>query len=244
MNRLANIVSTSIGKKAIAAVTGIVLFLFLVGHVTGNLKVFAGQEANKVPSIDEYAHFLRVLGHPILPPGFGLWGARIFLLLCLVAHVVVVALLALQNKRARPIKYAKSTKVASTWAAQWMMYSGLLILGFVVFHILHFTTGTIQIGKFTYGTVYANLFASFKLWPVATVYVVAVIVMGVHLYHGVWSLFQTLGLDNPDRNRILRQFAMVMTVLIVVGFCVVPIAFAVGLMATPTEYPKELLEGK
>ena len=123
MNRISSLYSSSIGKKSIAAITGLLLLGFLVGHVPGNLKVFTGSAANGVPHIDEYGQFLKELGKPVLPHMVGLWIARVGLLVCLVLHVIVVAQLAMQSKLARPSKYVRSEKVASSIAARWMMYS-------------------------------------------------------------------------------------------------------------------------
>ena len=241
MNRISSLYSSSIGKKSIAAVTGLLLLGFLVGHVAGNLEVFTGSSANGVPHIDEYGQFLKEVGKPILPYMVGLWIARVGLLVCLVLHVIVVAQLAMQSKLARPSKYVRSEKVAASISARWMMYTGLLILAFIVFHILHFTTGTLELGEFEHGAVYANLFRSFSMWPVAICYMIVMLVLGLHLYHGIWSLFQTLGFDNPDRNRVLRALAIIVTVGVVVGFIVVPLAFMTGTMPDPLEYAHELL---
>jgi succinate dehydrogenase / fumarate reductase cytochrome b subunit len=241
MNRISSLYSSSIGKKFIAAVTGLLLLGFLVGHVAGNLKVFTGSSADGVPHIDQYGQFLKELGEPVLPYMAGLWMARVGLLVCLVLHVVVVIQLALQSSSARPAKYVRSQKVAASLPARWMMYSGLLILAFVVFHILHFTTGTIRLGEFEHGTIYRNLSSSFALWPVAVSYIFVMLVLGLHLFHGVWSLFQTLGFDNPDRNRFLRALAMVLTIGIVVGFILVPLSFVIGVMPDPVEYVPDLL---
>ena len=207
MNRFKAFFTTTIGKKFIAALTGLVLFGFLLGHVAGNLKVFTGSTPDGVPHIDEYAHFLKIAGAPIFPEQFVLWGARLVLLASLIIHVVVVVQLAMLSQEARPVNYVKSKKQAASLSALYMMFSGLLILGFIIFHILHFTTGSIPIGDFEHGYVYSNLASSFGKWPVALGYILVMIVLGFHLNHGVWSLFQTLGLDNPDRNRFLRLLA-------------------------------------
>jgi len=244
MKRLKIIYQTSIGKKFIAAVTGLILFGFLVGHMAGNLKVFTGQTAAGVPDIDKYGHALRELGSPLVPEQAVLWTARAVLLISFILHIIVVIQLAQHNAQARPISYVKSRKRAASLPAQWMMYSGLLILAFVIFHILHFTTGTIQLGSFEHGYIYNNLQSSFTRVPVAALYLGMMIVLGFHLFHGVWSLFQTLGLDNPDRNAALRWFAIISTVLISLGFAMVPASFILGVMPGPVEYAAELLKGK
>ena len=235
MKRAQLIYNSLIGKKFIAAITGVILLGFLLGHVAGNLKAFAPDEASGIPAIDEYAHFLRTMGHPILPNNFGLWGARIVLLGSLILHVVVVVQLAMINRSARPQGYAKQKYKASSLSARYMLVSGTLLLCFIVFHILHFTTGTIQLGEFEHGKVYSNLYHSFAWWPIALVYVVAMCVVGFHLYHGIWSLFQTLGLDNPDRNKMLRGLAMAVTLALVIGFSSLPLSFMSGAMGEPVE---------
>ncbi len=248
MNRFKKLYSTSIGKKFIAATTGIILFGFLIGHVAGNLKVFTGNSSHQVdgeeqlvPHIDEYGQFLREAGTPLLPEQMGLWIARSVLLIALVLHVIVVIQLSHQSKAARPIGYVKSKKSAATPAALYMMFSGLLILGFIIFHILHFTTGTIELGKFEHGYVYNNLSHSFTQWPIALGYVLVMFVLAFHLYHGIWSLFQTLGLDNPDRNKLFRGFAAVFAIALAVGLAAVPISFMTGAMPEPVEYLHNLL---
>jgi len=236
MKRLAIIYQSMVGKKILAAVTGIVLFGFLLGHVAGNLKVFTGTTEAGAPAIDEYGEFLREIGHPLVPDQFVLWAARIVLLVALIVHVVVVTQLAFLNMEARPHDYVKKKHTVSTLAARLMLVSGFLILAFVIFHILHFTTGTIVIGQFEHGHIYANLFHSFGYWPVVLLYLVAMVALGFHLYHGVWSLFQTLGFDNPDRNKLLRAFTIGITIALVVGFSSVPLAFMSGQMPDPPQY--------
>jgi succinate dehydrogenase / fumarate reductase cytochrome b subunit len=207
MNRLKALYASTIGKKFVAAITGLILLGFLLGHVAGNLKVFTGATAEGVPHIDEYGHFLRVAGEPMIPAGAVLWGARFVLLASVILHVLVVVQLAMLSAEARPMNYVKSKKRAASLPALWMMFSGLLILFFIIFHILHFTTGTIQLGTFEHGYIYNNLESSFTKPIVAGAYVLVMIVLGFHLNHGVWSMFQTLGLDNPDRNKFLRMLA-------------------------------------
>ncbi len=243
MNRIQSLYASTIGKKFIASITGLILFGFLLGHVAGNLKVFTGTTADGVPHIDEYGQFLKVAGEPMIPEMFALWSARVVLLVALILHVLVVVQLALLSAEARPINYVKSRKKAATLPALWMMFSGLLILCFIIFHILHFTTGTIRLGKFEHGYIYNNLTHSFSNPVVAVGYVFVMIVLGLHLNHGVWSMFQTLGLDNPDRNKSLRVFATGLTIVIILGFIVVPISFMSGMMPGVVTYSHELLTG-
>jgi len=244
MNRIQALYASTIGKKFIAAITGLILFGFLLGHVAGHMKIFTGSSPDGIPHIDEYGQFLKVAGAPLIPAGFALWGARIFLLVSLLLHMAVVIQLALLSSEARPVAYVKSNKRAASLPALWMMFSGVIIFCFIVFHILHFTTGTIQLGeKFEHGYVYNNMWYSFANPLVSIGYIIAMIVLGFHLNHGVWSLFQTLGLDNPDRNQQLRMLATGLTVLIVLGFILIPVVFMSGMMPGVAEYPHELLTG-
>ena len=244
MSRFATLYQSLLGKKVIAAITGLILFGFLIGHVTGNLKVFTGATDAGVPHIDEYAHFLRVAGTPLLPAEAVLWGARVVLLISVVLHMTVVIQLAMHSAEARPRDYVKKKRKMASFSALYMMFSGLLIAFFVVFHILHFTTGTIVIGEFEHGYVYNNLQSSFSAahWYIPAFYIVTMIVIGFHLNHGVWSLFQTLGWDNPDRNKALRAGATIVTVLIVLGFIAVPLSFLSDQMPVYETYAQDLLK--
>jgi succinate dehydrogenase / fumarate reductase cytochrome b subunit len=223
MGRVRTLVRTGVGLKFVVATTGLVLFLWVALHMLGNLKTFLGPT-----EIDAYAAGLRTLGEPLLPHGFALWGVRILLMLCLFLHVGAAARLVARNRAARPVPYAVYVPKEATFAARFMLVSGLVLLVYVVLHILHLTTGTILPSSFEEGRVYGNLSSSFRQGAVALFYVGAVAVLAIHLYHGVWSLFQTLGIDNPDRNRKLRAFAVGSAVALFVGFVAVPLAFLTG----------------
>ena len=167
-----------------------------------------------------------------------------FLLGAVVLHVVTVILLSDQNKRARPVGYVKKKRSAASPAALYMMFTGTAILAFIVLHILHFTSGSLPLlGKHTHGAVYSNMMNSFSgsHWWVALAYIIMMVVIGFHLYHGVWSLFQTLGLDNPDRNIFLRAFAIIFAVGVSAAFILVPLSFLSGQMPEAVEYSHELL---
>lgn len=235
MNRLAAIYSSNLGKKIIAAVTGLILFGFIAGHVAGNLKVFTGTTAEGLPHIDEYAHFLRVVGVPLVPENMVIWTARFVLLGAVLMHILVVVQLAMQSSEARPVGYVKTKRRMASPAALYMMFSGGLILFFIVFHLLHFTAGLLPTGlagEFEHGKVYSNLQNSFSAehWYIPVFYIITMIVLGLHLNHGLWSLFQTLGLDNPDRNKIIRIGSTITTILIILGFIAIPLAFLSGQM--------------
>ena len=238
MKRVTRFFASTLGQKAVVAVTGVILFGFVILHMLGNLKTFTGHDARGVPHIDAYAHFLRTMGEPMLPYGFALWTVRIILLAALVLHVATAIRLAALNRAARPIRYHhRHVPMTSTVAARTMLASGMLLLVFVVIHILQFTTGTIQITPIEPHTVYANLYHAFGVWFIALFYVIAMGLLGFHLYHGAWSLFQSLGIDNPDRNRGLRLAAGASAIILVVGFSVVPLLFVVGAMPSPEGAP-------
>lgn len=239
MSRLRTFYSSTLGKKAVVAVTGVMLYGFVLMHMIGNLKTFTGSDPEGVPHIDIYAHFLRTMGEPVIPPGFILWGARISLLVAVVLHLVTVAQLTMQNLAARPVQYHRFVRMQSTFAARSMLATGLMLLVFIVLHLLHFTTGTIDITPIVPATVYANLYYAFSKWFIAFVYVFAMGLLGLHVYHGAWSLFQTLGLDNPDRNRGFRHMAAAAALILVLGFCAVPVMFYFKLMPPPPPTPAQ-----
>jgi len=233
MSRLVQLYRSTIGKKFVVAITGIVLFGFVVMHMAGNLKAFTGNASDGVPHVDIYAHFLRTMGEPMLPYAVALWIVRIILLISLILHVVTVLDLVAINRAARNVGYAGHDYDQSTWPARMMMFSGILLLIFVIFHILQFTTGTINVTPIIEGKVYANLYHAFHKWFFALIYVVAMALLAVHLYHGAWSLFQTIGIDNPDRNRGLRMFAAVAAAILFIGFSSVPVLFYMNAMPDP-----------
>ena len=239
MSRTTAFYRSLIGKKVIVAVTGALLLGFLVMHVIGNLKVFVADPMPGVPDIDVYSEFLRSAGVPLLPHGAMLWIVRIGLLTAFVLHVVCVIQLALVNRAARPVRYVhRLARVEATPAARWMLYTGSLLVLFIVVHLLQFTSGTLDSSRFTEGAVYLNLSRAFELWYYVAFYVTAMAVLALHLYHGTWSLFQSLGLDNPDRNRALRGFAVLLAVGLFIAFISVPAAFFAGIMkAPPTHGP-------
>jgi succinate dehydrogenase cytochrome b subunit len=235
VSRLVTLYRSTVGKKAIVASTGVILVLFLLAHAAGNLKVFLPSPVPGVPDIDVYGHFLRTVGEPLVPHHSVLWAARIVLLLALVLHVVCVIQLVLLSRGARTSGYERRRYIAATWSARLMMVSGLLLFAFIVFHILHFTTGTAFPSSFQEGKVYANLYRAFTNGGLALLYIAAMALLALHLYHGVWSMFQSLGLDRPDRNRLLRAIATLVAVLLFLGFSSVPLSFLSGAMKKPSE---------
>jgi succinate dehydrogenase / fumarate reductase, cytochrome b subunit len=222
---------TSIGKKTAVAVTGLILVGYLVLHMAGNLAVFSG--AGDDPRIDQYSHWLREFGTPLLPYAFFLWVVRVLLLSALVIHITGIVQLRKRNLAAKPLGY-KPARIGRSWAARTMMITGPLLLAFIVFHILQFTTLTINVGgDMEEGAVYQNLHDAFSTWWVAVLYLLALGVVGFHLRHGIWSLFQTLGIDSPQRNGALRLTGTLLTAIIVVGFALVPIFMWTGVLPAP-----------
>jgi len=233
MQRVRRFYQNTPGQKAVVAVTGIILFGFVLTHMAGNLKTLLGFEADGRHALDHYAEGLRNLGAPLLPHGFVLWGSRAVLLGAFVLHIATVMRLTMRNRRARTLPYVGQRDTATNLASRSMLVTGIFLAAFVVFHVLHFTTGTIRMGSFEHGKVYANLYHSFQGGLAAFLYLLATAALGLHLFHGVWSLFQTLGLDHPDRNATLRRFAIGAAVLVAVGFVAVPLLFFVGVLDEP-----------
>jgi succinate dehydrogenase / fumarate reductase cytochrome b subunit len=237
MNRFARFYSSTLGKKAVVAVTGLILFGFLVLHVIGNLKGFLPTPSGGTPDIDIYAHFLTVMGAPLLPDMFALWAVRIILGVSLIFHIVNVVQLAARNRRSRPIGYKHPAHVSATAPARWMLWTGSGILIFLVFHLLQFTTGTIDPTPIVYGKVYSNLYHAFQIWWILLIYIAAMAFIALHIFHGLWSAFQTLGIDNPDRNRGLRLLALGSALFLFLAFLSLPTLLWFDVMPEPPNSP-------
>jgi succinate dehydrogenase / fumarate reductase, cytochrome b subunit len=215
---------SSIGKKAVMAITGLILVGFVVVHMLGNLKIFQGRE-----HFNEYAEFLRIVGAPALPEGTLLWIARLVLLGAVGLHILAAVQLTRMDLAGRPQRYATHKKVRGSYASLTMRYGGVIIALFVVYHLLHFTTGTLH-GNFIHGDVYHNVIVGFQNWFVSGIYIIAQVALGLHLYHGVWSMFQTLGTNNHRTTGWLRGLAIVVALLVFVGNITIPLAVLTGLV--------------
>jgi succinate dehydrogenase / fumarate reductase, cytochrome b subunit len=222
--RRAGVSRSSVGKKAVMAVTGAVLFAFVVAHMLGNLKVFTGRA-----HFDAYAEFLRRIGSPALGHGWYLWLQRGVLVAAVVLHIGAAYLLARQSRRARPVRYEHPATVEATYASRTMRWGGVIIALFVVFHLLNLTTGTIH-PSFHQGRPYDNVVADFKVWYISAAYALAMLALGLHLDHGLWSALQTLGHSDAGRERRLRTGARVVAAGVVVGYLSVPAAVLVGVV--------------
>ena len=211
--------------KFVMAVTGAVLVLYLVAHMIGNLKIFLGEE-----SLNTYAEWLRVVGEPALPAQGLLWLVRIVLLVSVVAHIVAATILARRARAARPVKYAHRRPVSTSYASRTMRWGGVIILLFVIYHILDLTTGTVNPNGVP-GEVYDNVVADFSRWYVTLAYTVAMIALGFHVRHGVWSALQTLGRSSGPYQMRYKAIALVFAVVLTAGFLAVPFAVQFGLVA-------------
>ena len=206
------------------ATSGVILLGYVVAHLIGNLKIFTGEE-----HFDEYAEFLRKIGNPILGHGWFLWMARPVLLAALIVHVVSATQLALISRRARPVRYEHPGTVQATYASRTMRWGGVIILLFVIYHLLDLTFGTVN-PDFVHGEVYDNVVASFQNEVVAAFYILSVAALGMHLYHGIWSMFQSLGRNSPKVDLKLRTVSRVLAALIVVGYVSIPVAVMIGVI--------------
>jgi succinate dehydrogenase / fumarate reductase cytochrome b subunit len=211
--------ASTIGKKVVMAVTGVVLVGFVVGHMIGNLTAYLGAEA-----MNAYAEWLRTLLH-----GAALWIVRGGLLASVLLHVWAAVALTVENRRARPIGYRRTHRERSTYASRTMVWSGPILALFVVYHLLHFTTGSVH-PSFVPGDAYRNFVEGFRVAPVSLFYVFAMLALGVHLYHGVWSMLQTLGLSHPRYNHLRHGLAGLLTAVVVVVNISFPLAVLAGVI--------------
>ena len=206
------------------AVTGAILFGWIVLHMLGNMKIYLGAE-----HLNEYAKFLITMGAPALPNKTLLWVSRLVLLICVWLHIQAATQLTLMNRAARPVGYRERDYVVGTYAARTMRWGGVIILLFVIYHLLHFTTGTVH-PNFIEHDVYHNVVTGFQVWWVSAFYIIAQLALGLHLYHGLWSMFNSLGLNNPKFNNWKKVFATAFALLITAGNVSFPIAVLIGLV--------------
>jgi len=218
MSRALTFYSTSIGKKVVMAITGLILFGFVIGHMLGNLQVFMG--ANQM---NAYAAMLKA--NATL-----LWGVRIVLLVAVILHIVAAVQLTRMSQRSRPEGYHYKDVIQADYAARTMRWSGPIIAVFVIYHLLHFTTGSVH-PQFDVHDVYRNVISGFRVWPVSLFYIIAMVALAFHLWHGVWSMFQTLGLINPKSDKIIHRVAAIATLALVIGFISIPMAVLAGLIS-------------
>ena len=219
MSQAPDFFGSSIGRKVIMAVTGLILFGFVLGHMLGNLQVYLGPEA-----LNHYGVLLRQLLH-----GAGLWIVRAVMLSAVSLHIWAATSLTLESRRARPIGYEEQKWKESTYASRTMRWGGVILLLFIIYHLLHFTTGTAH-PDFIEGDIYHNFVVGFQSVPVSLVYIFAMVALGFHLRHGVWSMCQTLGVSHPRYIRLAHVAAWIFAALIVAGNISFPIAVLTGIV--------------
>jgi succinate dehydrogenase / fumarate reductase cytochrome b subunit len=224
MQQALTLSDTTVGKKILMAVTGVVYVGFVIGHMLGNLKVYQGRQ-----HFNDYAEGLRTVGAPFFGHGQLLWIARIILIISIVIHITMAAQLTLRSRAARSISYTRYESLVFSYASRTMVWGGVIILLFIIYHLMHFTFGIVH-PDFIPGDAYHNFIAGFQQWPASLVYIAAMIPLGFHLYHGVWSAFQTFGANNPRYNRYRRPFAALVALVVVLGNISFPLAVLAGVL--------------
>lgn len=222
---------STIGKKQIVALTGAILIGYLILHMLGNLNSAFGPGADQA-RVDWYSHWLRDFGEPLLPHAFILWAVRVVLLGAILTHITGIAQLVKRNREARPANFP-AKRIGRSVESVAMLGTGVLLVAFIIFHILQFTTLSIHVTPVAEGDVYANLYYAFQKWYFVAIYLGALLFIGMHLRHGVWSFFQTLGLDSPSRNAKLRHGSTALVVILVVGFGSIPVLFFTDVLDPP-----------
>jgi succinate dehydrogenase cytochrome b subunit len=215
---------STIGKKYVMAITGLIWFGYLIVHLWGNLKIYAGPAF-----LNDYGAWLRTVGEPFFGYSQLLWLVRLVLIPAFIVHVWAAIQLTARDRASRPRNYSMRKNLESTFASRTMIWGGLFILLFVIYHVLDFTFGTVNPG-FEEGNIYHNIIASFRLWPVAAFYILAMIAVGLHLLHGIWSTFQTLGWNTARANRLIRNFATFAALALTIGNISIPVAVLIGVL--------------
>jgi succinate dehydrogenase / fumarate reductase cytochrome b subunit len=216
---------STIGKKAVMAGTGLIMVLFLLLHMLGNLKIFFGPH-----DFDSYAAWLRTIGEPLLHHAWFLWIQRAVLLVVVVLHIVCAAQLSKRDLAARPTRYAHGQRAKASFATRTMRWGGIILALFIVWHLLDLTVGVTN-PDFAEARPYHNVVADFQVWWINIIYIVAMLMVGLHINHGFWSASQTLGLNRPARDRAIRTVGTTLAVTITVGFLAVPIGVMTGLVS-------------
>ena len=208
---------STIGKKIIVALTGIILVGFVMGHLLGNLQVFVDAQ-----QFNDYAAYLKKT-KPLL------WGTRLVLLISVFFHILCTVQLTRQNRQSRPEKYSEKKNLISSLASRTMIFGGLFLVIYIVYHLLHFTVGSAH-PEFSHTDIYRNVVIGFSHIGVSLFYILGMVALGFHLYHGVWSLFQTLGLNHPKYNIWRRVLATTVSLVIAGGYISIPLGVLMGVV--------------
>lgn len=208
------------GKKIVMAVTGCILILFVIGHLLGNLLIYAGPA--RFNAYASFLHFDETL----------LWIISLLLLLAVLLHIDAAVQLALRNRKARPVGYSRKEAIRSSYASRTMYWSGPIVLAFIIFHLLEFTAGCIHPGsRFIPGDPYHNVVAGFSVWWISVWYIIALVLLGLHLRHGLWSMLQSFGLPHSRaRELVLKRLALWIAVILMAGYISIPISVLTGLI--------------
>jgi len=224
INRAVRFYEAPIGKKAVMAITGVMLVGYVFAHLLGNLQIYSSD----AEQINRYAGFLHNPANAA-----ALWAARSVLLLAVVLHIIAAIQLWLQNRAARPVGYVKKADLPASYAARTMIWSGPIVGAFVIFHVLHLTAGKVlelrELGP-NMPDVRYNVITGFSNPWVSGFYILAMILLCLHLYHGMWSMFQSLGISHPRYTPVVKKAAAVLAILVAVGNCSIPIAVLTGLL--------------
>ncbi|MCC7498765.1 MAG: succinate dehydrogenase cytochrome b subunit [Bryobacterales bacterium] len=221
INRTTFFCRTPVAKKVVMAVTGVILFGYLIGHLAGNLLIYSGNPA----AINRYAELLHAS-----PPM--LWTARIVLLVAVILHIIAAAQLWLLKRRARPVGYCRKEETGSNYASRTMIWSGPIIALFVIFHVLHLTAGKIvplaMAGHEP--DVYHSVIDGFRVPMISAFYILAMVLLCLHLYHGLWSMFQSVGVSHPRYTPLLKRFAATFAFILAIGFISIPVSVMIGII--------------
>jgi succinate dehydrogenase / fumarate reductase cytochrome b subunit len=217
---------SAVGKKWVMALSGIALLGFVFAHMVGNLKVYLGSS-----HLNEYAEWLRDFGEPVLPRTVLLWGLRIGLIAAFVLHIVAAYQLTRMNQKSRSAYQAPRDYVAANFASRTMRWTGVIVGLFLIFHLADLTWGSAN-PDFVRGDVYDNLIASFERVPVAIIYIIANLALAFHIFHGAWSMFQSLGWNNPRFNIYRRYFAAAFALVIGIGNISMPLLVVTGVVTS------------
>ncbi|HKO54523.1 MAG TPA: succinate dehydrogenase cytochrome b subunit [Thermoanaerobaculia bacterium] len=226
MSWIASFYRTALGKKAVMAVTGAFLAGWVFAHMVGNLKIFMGPE-----HFNEYAKWLRTMGAPAMPHSALLWVVRILMLVAVWLHIQAATQLTLQSREARPVAYTRRDSVVANYASRTMRWGGVIILLFILYHLLHLTFGVhVAPQTFVENDPYHNVVAGFQVWWVAAVYIIANLALGLHLWHGLRAMFDSLGLSHRNFNVLRRWLAIAFALVITIGNISMPVAVLLGIL--------------